>query len=473
MERLLKWFTIPDEATPARLVWFTDAFREVVFEGTDKMLMLYLEYCANLGIQAKRAYLETFLRTEGKRNIKSHNIRVESIAPLDYSEPGSLEEAYQVIAAATLVRYDQCLEADLADKEFKVDMLAFMKEQQANELQKVFAETYPKFTMGENLEDISTEVQARLSHITEMYSEDNLEDLDFMTGKVSSKKDAKENSFLFKTALPCVDKDMGGMYSKHLWTFTGPTGGGKTRLALIHFAYQAAVYYKLDVLVDELELSEAEVENILIAHHIVHLYKGKVKIPDSVVNHQQADDIQMRYWESARMDLFESGKYGKFHIRAKDLEVETMYKKRLQFFKLHRNCRLWIIDYIGRIESNPIEKFAKQLLDHEIINKSLKLAKRIAQKADIGVLAINQFTKEGNEANNNGKPIIAGMVEGGKKVQYHADYDLVMTMTPEQELAHIRMLSTTKARSATGFRNVEFDADCSVSIFRQRKQAVA
>lgn len=473
MDRLIKWFTLPEEETQARLVWFTDSFVNASFQGVDAMLMQFLKYCAELGVPAKRTYLEVFLRTEGKKCIKKNNIRLDTMSPLNYDEPGSLEEAYRVIAAATLTRYDICVKTDLTDKVFKVEMKTFIQMQKTVELQKVFADTYPKLVNGSSDEDIIQDLQVLLDSIATQYDVAKLDNLDFIMGRAYTKGERNKQTFLFKTGIPCIDGDMGGFYSKQCWTFTGPPGGGKTRFAAIHFAYQAAVYYKLDVLFDELELTASEVENILIAYHIANIYGGKIKIPDNIMNRNQMSEQQSRFYESARIDLFESeGKYGKIVISTDSLEVESLKKKRLQYFKLNRKTLLWVVDYLGLLRSKPLNKFERQLAGYEIIELGIKKIKDIAKIADIGALCVCQYNDEGVKASEAGKTIMPGMVQGGHVIQRHSDYDIAMAMTLEQKLANMRTLSIIKQRSAAGFTNVPLQVDLSVSIFRQMKQQV-
>lgn len=124
-----------------------------------------------------------------------------------------------------------------------------------------------------------------------------------------------------------------------------------------YIVYRALVVFKLDVVMHELELSEEEIRNILIAHHIVFLYKGQVKIADKDMTNNRLTPEQRRYYEAAKIDLFESGKYGKFTLITDALVVETMEKDMYSFLKHNRNCQLWVIDYAGLAKSRPITKY--------------------------------------------------------------------------------------------------------------------
>jgi hypothetical protein len=220
-------------------------------------------------------------------------------------------------------------------------------------------------------------------------------------------------------------------------------------------------------------LSEAEVKNILVAHHIIHLFKGKVKIPDSIINTGQYTDEQARYIEAARIDLFESGKYGKVKIDTDKLYIEDMEENMFSFLRRNKNTKFICIDYAGIAQSKPKEKFAKHLDKYEIIEKLYEKAKFIAKEAGVAFLILNQFTREGEAASEVGKTILASHIQGGMVTGRYADYSIVATATLEQRQSNMIMMSTEKVRAASGFRNVPYNLDLSISRFSQYQTTAA
>ena len=474
MESLFKWFTITTETiTVVRIAWFVKIFEIQEFEGIEKLFMSFLVYCRDLGIVARRKYLESYLKTEGRKDIKKYNVRLEMMESLNYNEPAAFEEAYKIISTTMLNQYDAYVSIDISDSEFKVDVRAFMEIKKRECIQKVLAESFPKITQGFDVDEIVDSLQERIERIKSTYDVQTLSDLDFMSGVRRTKGDKEIMRFLFKTGIPCIDGDVGGLYSKQVWSLTGQPGAGKTRLALAHFVYQAAVYWKHDTLVDEMEMSAIELENILIAIHICNIYKGQVKIPDKIITADELSPEQRRYVEAARIDLFESSdKYGKITIRDKRLVAETFEREMYSYLRHNKNTQFWVIDYAGLTKTVPQSQYDKPLIEYECIQEIYKGAKEIAKKADIGVLILNQFNEEGIKAAYAGKKIMPGHVQGGQIVQRHADYDIVMCMTEQQEIAGLRTLSNVKRRAATGFSNVPLATELSVSHFEQTRRKV-
>lgn len=470
MKEIFKWFTLPsDNISLVQMTWFVNNFEISDFIGVDKLLFAFLEYCSELDIPAYKQYLEAFLKTEGKKVIKKNTIKLDTMENFSYDEPASFEEAVRVIFQAALASYDVYCSVDLADRTFKVDMRAFMETQKVERLQRCMAETFPKITNGDDVNELLADMQYQLENIETKFSLTKLQQLDFMSGSTSVSKGKKKKRLLFTTGLPCIDGDIGGMYSQNVVSFTGAPGTGKTRFIMAFFVYRALVVAKIDVLMDELELSEDEFCNMLIAHHIVFLYGGKVKIADRDMNTNNLTPEQQRYYEAAKMDLFESGKYGKLMLRTDELIVENMRKDVLSYLRRNRNTQLWVIDYAGLVKSKPQGKYTKPLVEYEAIAEAYKTVKNVAQVADIGVVMVNQFNDQGVQASYAGKKILPGYVQGGHIIQRHSDYDLAMCMTEEQELSNNRTLSTTKKRGAVGFQNKLLSVDLSVSIFRQVK----
>lgn len=469
MQRVFKWFTLDNAA--AKADWFSGAFDTEEFKGEDKLLFCFIKYCSKLGVPVYQKYFDKFMSTEGKMLIRQHNIRLSDMGNFNYDDPAALEEAVRIITGVAVTRFQQCLEGDISERSFKMDMLTFMKERQKERLIEIMTESFTELNMGKDAGEANSEMIWKLQLIADRYSESKLYKLDFMEGKTYRRGEEDAMRFLFKVNMPCIDGDVGGTFSKQLMAIEGGPGTGKTRFALIHFAYQCAVITKKDVYINELELSIGEVKNILVAYHIIRLWNGTVKIPDRDINQDRLTKEQRQYVDAARIDLFESGKYGKFIISDDKIYVEELESTMYPVFRRNPNIVYWIIDYAGLAASRPSDKFAHVLRGYEVIQELYKRVKDIIKTADIGALIVNQFGEKGIEASRAGKQIVPGHVEGGQIISRHADYEIAMTATDEQVLANMCMMSTVKVRAAKGFKNAPVNTDLAVSIFRQIKQS--
>lgn len=468
MDKLFKWFTTKCDKAYINLCWFTSVFKVENFEKLDRLFFSFLLYCAFLGVEAKRKYLEAYLVTDGKTDVKKYNIRLDTLAALDYKEPAAFEEAFKIIGKTALEAYDNWFAEEInSDDSFKVDVLTFMSEYKKKSLENVFYKYVPKLSDGTDIDEVSSGMQFEFSVIDETFSKDKLDELDFMTGtKKDRKGNVKKMRRLFFNGLPCIDADSKGVWTKEIVTLNGQPGLGKTRFACKHYIYPALVEGKIDVLYDSMEMPEFKIKNMLVAIHIINIYRGAVKIPDSLMNKDELTTEQKQYYNSAWIDLFESGKYGNLYFRMNE-PVQTMKKKTYNLIKLNRNIQLWVLDYMGRLKSKPQSKFDKSLDQYQIVTEGYEIVREITDTADIASLCLNQYNDKGIAAALAGKQIQPGFIEAGHIVHRITDYDLSLTSTEEQQMAHIAMINTTKNRGNEGFKNVQLQMDRSISSFVQ------
>lgn len=467
MDKLYKYFTVELPITVSYINWFTKNFPVSEFTGVDMVLYLYLEYCSILGIPAKRKYLLVFLSTELKKLVRKHNIRLDTLtANFNYDEITAFEQAVQVISTTTVDTYDAYSTTHIEeDDNFKVLLAEFMNINLKERIMTIFTEQFTIMHQGEDALVVADNTKLSLSNVRDIYDIDKISDLDFLTGSKSSTGGEEHMARLIsKTGIPAIDEDYGGVFSRALVTFAGQPGGGKTRFLMAAFIYPALVKYKVGVRMDSLELEDYEIRNILISIHIANLYK--IKIPDRDINRGDLSKEQSKIVESARIDLFESGKYGRFCLSTEDLIIEDMYDDVINFMKINRDIELWCVDYIGRIKSKPVDKYSRKNRA-EIIDDALVIAKDIAKKADVCSVCVNQYNDEGNKSAFMGKPIAVGMIQGGQSIQRHSDYDLAITYTEDQKVANLRMISTTKERAAVGFTFVPLQTDLAISRYTQ------
>lgn len=465
MEKIFKWFTRTDDPeTLKRIWWFAKSFKPKNFNGIDRLLMCYLEFCSKLSIIPRKESLAAYMVTDAKRDMKLYNIKLETMTSYDYSEASQLEEAYRLMSTAAAAQFESYCEVDLTNREFKTDIYIFMSEMRSNEIQEAMMQFYPKLTDGSDVVEVTHDLRNRLSQIDDVYAEKKIKQID----TTHNSSEDVEMKFLCKTGIPAIDNDIGGIYTRIMVTLNAQPSGGKTRMALIHWIYKILTIAKKNCIFYELELSKTQVKNILIAYHIVQLYKGRFKIPDSLMNRKsEMSEEQLRIYESAKIDLFESGKYGTLTIRDECI-MEELEDELIADVKGDEDLAYIGIDYMGLIQSKP-PKGVRRLDKYEVITEAYEIVRRILLMAEVGAICINQYNDEGVKAAFAGKQIRSGHVQGGHIVERHTDYDLSLTYTEEQKLAGLRDLQNSKTRGTSGFGRVLLSTDLSVSIFQQEQ----
>lgn len=471
MKRVFKFFT---EGEDAHLYanWFVASFPMKHFNEMDKMIYLFLDYASKLGIPATLKYMQAFLKTDAKRLMREYNIKTNEMGVADFNDPAQLEEGFRVMAVALQQYYE--LLVTLEDFEptlsnFKVAIKEFLEGKKKELAIKLITESYAAIN-SEEVDDVFGRLGYEIEDIIETYSEEKIGDLDFLLNKREEDENAGGMTKICTTEIPCIDGDVGGIFERMILTYTGLAGSGKSRFAAHYFTYIPAVVYGVDVRYDSLELSVKQIENMLIAIHIVNMWKGKIKIPDSLMNKNELDSEAMKYYKAAKQDLFHNPKYGKIYINDKPLIVEKFYREARQFIAFHHDIRIWNIDYAGMAQSQPQSKYATRLYSKaDIIDKLYTDIRSIANLTGCAFGVLNQYNKEGADKAKAGKIIDQGDIQGGQTVHKFTDYNIYSTQTPEQKAAGLLNMTADKVRGAKGFSNVLFSTDLSVSKYEQMK----
>ena len=350
------------------------------------------------------------------------------------------------------------MQEDLTERSFKLDMYAYMSEIKAVKITEAINSIASDLSNRLDIDNVSDTLKSKLTRIEETYNIDSLEELD----AIQSSDGELIMHKIADTGIPAIDGDVGGIYSHLIYTLNAQPGGGKTRLALVHFVYRVMLA-GYGCVVFSTELTKAQVKNIIIAHHIAH--KFDKKIPDSLMNKGELTPEQKALYDTAKVELFESGKFGNLYI-VEDCIVEQMKNKVESFIKSDPTIKLLTIDYMGLIESKPEDKRSR-LVGYEIITEGYIVSRKLVKKYDMAAVCINQYNDEGINAAYAGKTIRPGHVQGGHIANRHTDYDLSMTYTEEQKLANLRTLANTTPRGSGGFKPVQLKTDLSISMFRQ------
>lgn len=464
MERILKWMTREGSENAAIYTqWFANTFSPESFSGIEQVYACFIKYCANLNITPSQNFLESYLKVDGMSDVKRYNIKLEEMGAYDYGQLSQLMEAYEVIKQVASSTFEVYLSTDLTDRDFKVDVYEFMSDMKTEKITQSIMRALPSLQDGSNVTEVSMDLRSNLSRIDDIYNVEKIKDVDFTP---SSSKEQQKMEFICNTGIPCIDDDIGGIFTHLMYTVNAQPSGGKSRFSMIHFAYRVMVQAKKDVAVYATELTRSQTENIFIAYHITQLYGGTIKIPDELINKDKLTSEQSRIVESARIDLFESGKYGKLIVRD-ECVVENLENELWALVRTYPNMKLVVIDYMGLIKSKPVNKYDRRLEAYQIITDAYVAVRDVIRVTPMAAVCINQYNDEGIKAALAGKMIGPGHIQGGHIVHRHTDYDLSITYTEEQKLAQVRNLQNSKTRGTGGFNPALLRVDLSVSIFRQ------
>lgn len=472
MKAVFKWFTLNTNESLAYKSWFVDTFDIRAFDdGLDKLLFVFLQFTSEIGVAAKANFLQSFLRTDGKRIVAEYNIKLPTMENYLYSDAAALEEAFRVISSTVVQVYDEYCSIDLEERDFKTDMFEYLQTQKKEKTQSELQKVFPMFLTGE-IDNILDTIESACTSIRQQYDIRSIQRVDNYLKRGPIRKDTIGSlPFLSKTHIPAIDNDVGGILGGMIYTYSALPGSGKSRLQFINFGYIPAVYYGKDVRIESMELNMEKTMNILISRHIITLFNGQVQIPDSLINQGKLTDEQRKYVEAARIDLFENpnSKYGTIKIVAREpIVLDTFDSMARNYMRLNPGLAIWDFDYAGLCKQDLSKPYTKALPLGERIEKFYEIVAGLVNDFGIAAMVNNQYNTSGeNKA-------IAGIVpgpmdiHGGNAIDRYADYSMNMIQTPDQQLAHLMQISTSKVRGASGFNKVPVNlSGIGSSVFTQ------
>lgn len=452
----------------AYATWFRESFPNTEFMGEELIFYEILSYASKFSTAITEKTVKVFLDTEMRSFVLKNKIKVSGTEELTNLEDlGQIESLILRTKDVVLGQFFG-LQADLCDiDEFAAEADMFMSEkldERSMQIMQTAYEMKSTVVMGmTGAQDSTKYLLEETSYIQTIYDKSKLEEL-----ASESTSSGRKRRFLFNTGIPAVDKDTLGMYTRFLVGIEADAGMGKTKFATGVMTYQAAVEYGKSVLYYALEQDTDEIEANLIARHVYGLFQeivdAKLILFDKVPKEMQ------KKVEAARIDLFESGKYGKIVIKGRaNLYLETFINKIKMDDKLLGPFDVIIVDYMALIEQAPVHgnKYVKVLQEYEIIRQAYRRFKRYVLNEDKLGIAVNQLNATGGEKAKKGQDIGTGDAQGGKEVYRSSDYNITIVATPEMEAKGFRELVSPKKRNSAGLGRVLLKTMLAACLWRQ------
>lgn len=449
------------------MLWFLEHFPANEFHQMSRILYEYVEFSGKLKIPLKLEYAEVFCKDYLRKFLINKKVKIEGTEDLNFDDASALENAVRITTEKVkdrIIWYEDNRD-DYNLQDFIVSAKQFMHSQLDSRLTDVLSGTFDMKTETDDADKALSWAKVQLENIGSIYDEGCLEELDMTT---TSGESGDDMEFVCNTGLEGVDADIDGIYTTQLGGLEAAPGTGKTRFSLGVWAYRAAVYFHKNVLFYSLEQNKKECEAMLIARHVYELFQ--IQIVDKLIARNNVPDEYKEQVEAARIDLFESGKYGKIHVVATDLYMETFIDKIKATDRLKGPFDLIIIDYMALITEQT--SYGKPKGIGEIVSYCYRAFKKYVRQSNKAGIAVNQLNREGIAASEADKDITTEMAQGGLEVYRSTDFNLVISATKEMRLQKKRRISQPKARSSENAAPVIVDVRLGVCLFYQQAKKI-
>lgn len=445
------------------LSWFTLQFPPEEFRREEAIFRDFMQYCTNLSIPLKQKYLEVYLTTELKKFLAESKVKIDGTESLSYDEPNSFETALVTTREVMLANYRELVGTVLPLEDFSVDVDKFMKERLDERTVEVLGSTFEIISKKGDPGGAAGWAREQLAALGDVYDEAALEEI--TEGAILEQSMVP----LVDTGIPAIDNDLVALCRSQLLDISAPPGAGKTRFALGVFAHRAALK-GVNTLYFTLEQSRSEAEAMLIARHVLYMFNDIIS--DKMITSNSVPVELRPKVEAARIDLFESGKYGKIGIIEADLYLEDFIEKIKTQDRVNGPYDIIIIDHMSLLQSNP-PKYGRALDDYKIVAKGYRIFKRYVRKHKKGGITVNQFNREGIAASKADKEIDATMGAGGIEAYRSTDANITITYTETMAAQGLRRVSLPKSRSSAGFGSIMLHTYLGCCYWEQvRKQQV-
>ncbi len=420
------------------LSWFVLQYPPEEFSREEAIFYDFLSYCTKLSVPLKEEYFDVYLSTELKRFLVESKTKIDGTENLSYDDPNSLETALAATRTVMTAEFRELMGQAPNLDDFPVYVDKFRAERLNDRTVTILQQTFERISKGHA--DAADWAREQLTALSDVYDPDALEEIADGTTSTAAM------SPVVTTGIPAIDSDIVALFTTQLLDISAPPGAGKTRMAIGVFAHRA-VLAKKNVLYYTLEQSKAEVEAMLVARHVYHMFghfvSDKMILAGTVPAEFQAEVA------TARIDILESGRYGKFSVQATDLYMESFIDKIKTQDRVNGPYDLIIIDHMSIMQSMPA-KYSRPLQDYQIVAKSYRKFKAYVRKSHKAGISVNQFNREGIEAAKQDKEINATMGAGGIEAYRSTDVNITITYTEAMAAQGLRRISQPKSRSSEG-----------------------
>ena len=345
LHSIFSYFISRGDAADAKrlgyLSWFVLQFPADEFRREEAIFRDFMGYCNKLSVPLKQKYLEVYLSTELKKFLVESKVKIDGTENLSYDDPNSLETAIATTKDVMLSSYRQLEGTHIPFEDFPVDVDKFMKERLDERTTEILSRTYDLISQKGDPGGATGWLREQIAA------------LEITDGTATS----QSMDPLVDTGIPAIDNDLVSLCRTQLLDISAPPGAGKTRFALGVFAHRAMLK-GLNVLYFTLEQSRSEAEAMLVARHTLQMF-GDIISDKMITTRSVPPELQPKV-EAARIDLFESGKYGKIGIQETDLYLEDFIEKIKTQDRINGPYDIIIIDHMSLLQSNP-PKYGRSL----------------------------------------------------------------------------------------------------------------
>ena len=486
--------------------------REEQLRGTQFIFYKIVSRSYDNGIQISWRYMESLFQFNAKKFIRDKQVAIKSIFPdVKVAELVDIEKERVVIAQLTQLlkeQYENYAKEIVTFEEVNASLDILKQSMQEEELKTLLMNASKILFQGEEVRngnkseymsgsaDTLKYLLAEAGSINNKYTDGDgsknwyhIKSYDDLQEMRSG--DERSYDFVTDTGIEMLDSATGGLFTTQILGLQGHPGVGKSRFAS-KIMYRAKVIHGKNVHYISMEQHCNELSMYFTSQHCWYKYgryitDKQLKLYFVSINHKLAEfvtdkekieladelpltDEEIQIVNEAELDLYSNPNYGEILYDNSYPPVEGLESHIRNIHFNHMREDVLCIDHMSILISDGSLTRGIPKNQTEIITDGMKILKRLCQRLNFFVIAVNQLTREEvNRALEGKQTRITGSANAA---EFERSCDIMWNLgaTPQQEEANKCFVDSPKARDSGKPSRVLLDTKKGVCVYEQSKQ---
>ena len=486
--------------------------REEQLSGTQFVFFKIISRSYDNGIQISWRYMESLFQFNARKFIRDKQVAIKNIFPdVKVAELVDMEKERVVISQFTELlkqQYEDYQNEIVTIEEVNANLDLLKATMQEEEVKQLLMNASKVLFQGDEVRNgnkseymqggvdalryILNEAGAINNKYTDgdgskhWYHIKSYEDLQDMRNS-----DNRSYDFVVDTGIPMLDDQTGGLYTTQILGLQGQPGVGKSRFAS-KIMYRGKVLYGKNVHYISMEQHCNELSMYFTSQHCWYKY-GRyitdkqlklyfVSIKHELAKHvtdeeikELADELpltddEIQIVNEAELDLYSNPNYGEILYDNSYPPVEGLESHIRNIHFNHMREDILCVDHMSILISDGSLTKGIPKNQTEIVTDGMKMLKRLCQRLNFFVIAVNQMTRDEINRSLEGKQ--TRITGSANAAEFERSCDIMWNLgaTPEQDEANKCYVDSPKARDSGKPPRVLLDTKKGICVYEQSAQ---